>query len=53
MATSTSFPSFKTRAVEGINFMSFPIASDVFCLERDSKYLPKEINVKIIPADSK
>ena len=53
MATSTSFPSFNTIAVEGINFINFSIASDVFCLERDSKYLPKEINVKIIPADSK
>ena len=33
------------------NMMIFVLVQ--FCLERDSKYLPKEINVKIIPADSK
>ena len=53
MATTTSCPSIKTVAVEGIKFINFSIASDVFFLERDSKYFPNDINVKIIPADSK
>ena len=52
IAISTSCPSLRTVAVDGMSFINFSIASEVFCFERDSKYFPTEINVKIIPADS-
>ena len=44
----SSLPPFNTIAVEGLKLISFLIASDVFFLELDSKYLPKEIDDTII-----
>jgi len=50
---STSFPLLIIIAVFGVNPISFFIASEVFPLVTDSKYLPSVIRVIIVAADSK
>ena len=51
--TIFSLPSTSRVAVLGANPISFFIASEVLPLVKVSKYLPKLINVSIVPADSK
>ncbi len=53
IATSSNTSPFFTRAVSGERFISLVIASEVFPLERFSRYLPREIRAMITPADSK
>ncbi len=53
VGTSTSWPSRRMRAVLGARFMSDETASVVRDLARASKYLPKSIRAKIMPAESK
>ena len=50
---STSAPSRRTVAVLGARSISRLMASLVFPLERVSRYLPRVMRVRIMPADSK
>ena len=51
--TSASPPSRRTVAVLGVRSMSRAMACPVLPLERVSRYLPRVMRVRIIPADSK
>ena len=50
---SISTPSRLMSVLSGDNSISLDIACVVFTFERDSKYLPTDTKVSIIPADSK
>ena len=51
--TSTSCPSRRTAAVLGVRSIRRAMACPVLPLERVSRYFPRVIRVRIIPADSK
>ena len=53
VGTSTSAPSRTTRAVLGERSMSAAIASVVLPLARASKYLPRSMRARIMPAESR
>ena len=53
VATSTSWPLRRTRAVLGARSMSALMAEVVLPLARASKYLPSVMSTRMVPAESK